>query len=44
MSLNYNRTLAEFFSESCKSFADNNAFTWIDCLVVLPLICNSTPP
>ncbi|MCE3251939.1 MAG: long-chain fatty acid--CoA ligase [Cellvibrio sp.] len=27
MSLNYNRTLVEVFSESCKSFADNNAFT-----------------
>lgn len=27
MSLNYNRTLAEVFSESCKSYADNNAFT-----------------
>lgn len=30
MSLNYNRTLADFFSESCKSFADNNAFTCMD--------------
>lgn len=30
MSLNYNRTLAEVFSESCKSFADNNAFTCMD--------------
>lgn len=27
MSLNYNRTLAEVFSESCKSYADKNAFT-----------------
>lgn len=27
MSLNYNRTLVEVFSESCKTFADNNAFT-----------------
>jgi long-chain acyl-CoA synthetase len=30
MSLNYNRTLAEVFSESCKSYADNNAFTCMD--------------
>lgn len=30
MSLNYNRTLAEVFSESCKSFADKNAFTCMD--------------
>jgi long-chain acyl-CoA synthetase len=30
MSLNYNRTLTEVFSESCKSFADKNAFTCMD--------------
>jgi long-chain acyl-CoA synthetase len=30
MSLNYNRTLIEVFSESCKSFADKNAFTCMD--------------
>jgi long-chain acyl-CoA synthetase len=30
MSLNYNRTLAEVFSESCKSYADKNAFTCMD--------------
>jgi long-chain acyl-CoA synthetase len=30
MSLNYNRTLVEVFSESCKSYADNNAFTCMD--------------
>lgn len=30
MSLNYNRTLAEVFSESCKTFADKNAFTCMD--------------
>lgn len=30
MSLNYNRTLVEVFSESCKTFADNNAFTCMD--------------
>jgi long-chain acyl-CoA synthetase len=30
MSLNYNRTLVEVFSESCKSFADKNAFTCMD--------------
>ena len=27
MSLNYNRTLVEVFAESCKSYADKNAFT-----------------
>jgi long-chain acyl-CoA synthetase len=30
MSLNYKRTLTEVFSESCKSFADNSAFTCMD--------------
>ena len=30
MSLNYNRTLVEVFSESCQTFADNNAFTCMD--------------
>lgn len=30
MSLNYNRTLTEVFSESCKSFTDKNAFTCMD--------------
>lgn len=30
MSLNYNRTLIEVFSESCKSFADKSAFTCMD--------------
>lgn len=30
MSLNYNRTLAGVFSESCKSFADKSAFTCMD--------------
>jgi long-chain acyl-CoA synthetase len=30
MSLNYNRTLVEVFAESCKSFADKNAFTCMD--------------
>jgi long-chain acyl-CoA synthetase len=30
MSLNYDRTLVEVFSESCKSFADKNAFTCMD--------------
>jgi len=30
MSLNYNRTLDEVFSESCKSYADKNAFTCMD--------------
>ncbi|MDO8344497.1 MAG: AMP-binding protein [Cellvibrio sp.] len=30
MSLNYNRTLVEVFSESCKKFADKNAFTCMD--------------
>lgn len=30
MSLNYNRTLVEVFSGSCKSFADKNAFTCMD--------------
>ena len=30
MSLNYNRTLVEVFSESCKTFADKNAFTCME--------------
>jgi long-chain acyl-CoA synthetase len=30
MSLNYNRTLVEVFSESCNKFADKNAFTCMD--------------
>ncbi|WP_062064120.1 AMP-binding protein [Cellvibrio sp. OA-2007] len=30
MSLNYNRTLAEVFAESCKSFADKSAFTCME--------------
>ncbi|WP_049629152.1 AMP-binding protein [Cellvibrio sp. pealriver] len=30
MSLNYNRTLTDVFSESCKKFADKSAFTCMD--------------
>ncbi|WP_323816451.1 AMP-binding protein [Cellvibrio sp. NN19] len=30
MSLNYNRTLTEVFAESCKTYADKNAFTCMD--------------
>ncbi|WP_331345512.1 AMP-binding protein [Cellvibrio sp. UBA7661] len=30
MSLDYNRTLTDVFSESCKKFADKNAFTCMD--------------
>lgn len=30
MSLDYNRTLTEIFSESCKKFADKSAFTCMD--------------
>lgn len=30
MSLNYNRTLVEVFAESCKSYADKNAFTCME--------------
>lgn len=30
MSLNYNRTLVEVFAESCKTYADKNAFTCME--------------